>query len=102
AKQFVISWGDGQISTYSTNPDYQGIFPHVYQHEGTWSVTATVETQDNSTFTAATTIPTQEATPLFYIADTGEAVNGQAFTVSAIYNDPGGDQPTYSVSWGDG
>jgi hypothetical protein len=101
---YSISWGDGATTSDSGTPlgftgSYADTLTHTYADSGTYSVTASADTEQG-TVTAATSVV---AAPVFYAADDGNGFTvGQAFDLTPTFTDPGHTLASYTVSWGDG
>ncbi|HOG45479.1 MAG TPA: PKD domain-containing protein [Anaerolineae bacterium] len=100
----AVAWGDGSahttFTTATTGP--LGTQPHAYTDNGEYTVTVTVTDKDTAasdvtfTVTIANVVPTVEAGADAAIDE------GDTFTGSGSFSDPGADTWTASVDYGDG
>jgi DNA/RNA endonuclease G (NUC1) len=92
---YVWEFGDGSSGSGATAS-------HVYAQDGAYSARLTIT--DNDGLTASAVVPvtvTNVAPALNAIAD-GNVDLGASYTVAGSFADPGADQWTVTVDWGDG
>jgi hypothetical protein len=99
---YVVTWGDGQSDTYTTNPDYGNDFPHMYTTHGLHSLTLAITTDEGNQFTATSNVSVQQTGVFFSPQFLGFALDGSEYTLFSGFVGPAGQSPTYIVNWGDG
>lgn len=100
ADEWTVSWGDGASDAYNADP---GSFDHTYTEAGSYTIAA-VAVADDSTYSTSLIVNVSEATATFSVSGNESTVSeGESYTVSPTFVDPGGDAPTsYTIAWGDG
>jgi len=75
---------------------------HVFAQDGAFVVTVTTTDNDGLTDTASMTVTVGNVAPVLAGIADGSLDEGDAYTVSGSFTDPGADTWTASVNWGDG
>ncbi len=117
---FTWDWGDGTSDTVTiyyndgTNPDPEqspgGTFPfsvedvvsHTYGDDGVFTVTLTVEDDDDGMTAETTTVTVNNVLPSIEPDEPSFVDENSPITLTAIFTDPGSDDLTITWDWGDG
>jgi DNA/RNA endonuclease G (NUC1) len=75
---------------------------HVFAQDGVFVVTVTTTDDDGLTDTASLTVTVGNVAPVLAGIADGTLEEGDAYTVSGSFSDPGSDTWTATVNWGDG
>jgi PKD repeat protein len=76
---------------------------HVYDDDGPWTVTLTVDDGDGGITTGQTTVQVNNVAPtLEALTGDGAGELGEALAFAGVASDPGADTITWSWTWGDG
>jgi CSLREA domain-containing protein len=100
----TVDYGDGSgEQPLMLNPDNSFALGHVYADDGEYAVTVTVTDAAGQSGTASLTVTVGNVAPAVSPLPAVTALQGAAFAAAAgSFNDPGADEWTASVDWGDG
>ena len=92
---YAWSFGDG---TTASGPDVT----HTYTQDGIFTVSVIVTDNDGLTDSASTTITVTNVAPVVGDFPGATVTAGQTYTAAGSFTDPGDQQWTATVNWGDG
>ncbi len=93
---FRWDFGDGTVVTDTLTPS------HIYSQDGTFSVTFTVTDDDGGVGTDTLTVTVTNVSPVIDAIADQTVADGSEFVLAATFNDPGEDNQTVTINWGDG
>ncbi|UCE38009.1 MAG: PKD domain-containing protein [Thermoplasmata archaeon] len=117
---FTWNWGDGtseSVTIYYNDgsgpdpfPSPWGTYPftasdsvqHIYGDNGVYSITLTVEDDDDGLITYTTNVTIENVAPTIDSATTPGGDEGAVLTYISTSTDPGSDDLTFTWNWGDG
>ena len=99
----TVNYGDGGGDTPLTlNDDRSFALDHTYSDNGTYVATVSVSDDDGATGTAAATIIVSNVAPSVTLGDDATLRRGETLVSSGSFTDPGADDWTATVDYGDG
>jgi DNA/RNA endonuclease G (NUC1) len=92
---YVWDFGDGSSGTGES-------VSHVYTQDGAYTVRLTVTDNDGLTDTVTVSVTVTNVAPALGALPAGTVNLGSAYTLAGTFSDPGADNWTATVDWGDG
>jgi|GEM_PF-1273229 len=98
-----VVYGDvSGIRTLLLNPDKSFALNHTYAQNGTYTVTVTISDSDGESGTDTATVTVNNVAPTANAGSDATINEGDTFTSSGSFTDPGADTWTAAVDYGDG
>ena len=95
-----VNWGDGAADTVQGNPSSAS---HVYADNGEFTISASATNEDGTyAASAPVAVAVNNVAPTVAAGPDGTVDEGGTFTSSGSFTDPGADQWTATVDYGDG
>ncbi|MDQ3548621.1 MAG: PKD domain-containing protein, partial [Chloroflexota bacterium] len=99
----TVNYGDGSgDEPLALNDDRSFALAHTYSDNGTYVATVSVSDDDGATGTATTMIVVNNVAPSVTLGDDATLRRGETLVSSGSFTDPGADDWTATVDYGDG
>ena len=99
----TVDWGDGDSDTFDVSVQGGlGTLSHSYAQDGPYTVTVTVEDEDGDSDSASFAVTVNNVAPDVSAGADDTIDEGDTFTGSGSFTDPGADTWTATVNYGEG
>src|SRR5262249_43969976 len=99
----TVDYGDGSgVQSLALNPDKTFSLSHVYADEGSYAVTVSVDDDDGGSDSTSATITVLSVPPMVQPLADVSLNEGDTYSATGSFTDPGADTWTASVDYGDG
>ncbi|MCK6550510.1 PKD domain-containing protein [Myxococcota bacterium] len=98
----TVDYGDGTTAALAILPGGTFVLDHTYADDGRYTLTVTVTDDEAASSSVTLTVDVTNVAPAVYAGDDAQVFEAEPFARTVTFTDPGADQWTVHVDYGDG